>query len=122
MKGFHGELVLVDAGVCPRTGVQLFRTTRPLEFIYEDLRFHIPAGTVTDFASVPRCLQWLISKTGKHTRSTVLHDHLCRTKRYSRFFSDAVFRAAMDVDDVPLWRRVAMYYAVRFYAVITRKK
>ena len=122
MKGFDGPLILEDAGVCPQTGVQLFVTVEPLTFVYHDLKFRIPPGTPTDFASVPRCLQWLISKTGEHTRSAVLHDHLCRTKKYSRFLSDAVFRAAMAVDDVPLWRRVAMYYAVRLYAIITGKK
>jgi len=38
----------------------------------------VPAGERTDFASVPRLLQWLMPATGKWTRAAVVHDMLCR--------------------------------------------
>lgn len=45
---------------------------------YTKFWFKIPAGFITDFASVPKPLQILISKTGKHGKAAVLHDYLYR--------------------------------------------
>lgn len=45
---------------------------------YTKIWFKIPAGFITDFASVPKPLQILISKTGKHGKAAVLHDYLYR--------------------------------------------
>ena len=122
MVGFAGILKLEDTGVNPETGVQQFDTIDPLTFVYHDIRLTIPAGTTVNFADIPRVLTWLLTKTGKHTRSTVLHDWLCKTKQYSRFFGDVLFYVAMGADDVIGWRRVAMYYGVRIYAVLMRIK
>lgn len=38
--------------------------------------FRVPMGFVTDFASVPRFLHWLVSPYGAYTRAAVLHDWL----------------------------------------------
>lgn len=43
--------------------------------------FTVPAGFVTDLASVPRLLSWLIPKTGSHNRAAVLHDLLWRVSK-----------------------------------------
>ena len=122
MVGFSGTLKLEDLGVDPETGIQQFKTLEPLTFVYHDIRLTIPAGTPTDFASIPRRLTWLIAKTGRHTKSAVFHDWLCSTKQYSRFFGDGLFYIAMAADDVTKWRRVSMYYGVRIYAVLMRIK
>jgi hypothetical protein len=39
-------------------------------------RFVVPTGFVTDFATVPRFLHWLVSPYGAYTRAAVLHDWL----------------------------------------------
>lgn len=38
--------------------------------------FVVPTGFVTDFATVPRFLHWLVSPYGAYTRAAVLHDFL----------------------------------------------
>src|SRR3954470_12268074 len=38
--------------------------------------FVVPTGFVTDFATVPRFLHWLVSPYGAYTRAAVLHDWL----------------------------------------------
>lgn len=38
--------------------------------------FVVPIGFVTDFATVPRFLHWLVSPYGAYTRAAVLHDWL----------------------------------------------
>jgi hypothetical protein len=38
--------------------------------------FTVPVGFVTDFATVPRFLRWLINTYGPFTRAAVLHDYL----------------------------------------------
>ncbi len=39
--------------------------------------FTVPAGFVTDFATVPQIIQWLIPTYGKYTLAAILHDDLC---------------------------------------------
>lgn len=77
----------------------------------------VPAGTETDFASVPRMplAYWLTGDTAH--ASAVVHDWLCRTEfaqgRMSWRLAADVFREAMQVEGVPGWRRWLMYWAVR---------
>src|SRR5881409_691058 len=40
--------------------------------------FVVPAGTKTDFASVPRVFVWFIPKYGPYTKAAILHDYLWR--------------------------------------------
>ncbi len=73
----------------------------------------VPAGFVTDFASVPRVggLYDLVGDTG-HASATV-HDWLCRSGKVPRSRADKVFREALEVEEVPAWRRNLMYLGVR---------
>ena len=103
-------------------GVQRFRTTRQIVYpICQNCNIVVPAGFPTDLASIPKGLRWLVPKFGPWDEAAVLHDYLCVTNRCSRFITDAFFREAMAVLEVPVWRRVTMYYACRFYAVSARK-
>jgi hypothetical protein len=43
--------------------------------------FTVPIGFVTDFATVPRALRWLILPYGAYTRAAVLHDWLLEQLR-----------------------------------------
>lgn len=45
----------------------------------ECTRIRVPAGFVTDFASIPRALWSLLPPTGKYGRAAVIHDLLYRT-------------------------------------------
>ena len=69
----------------------------------------------TDFASVPRFLWGILPPTGKYGKAAVIHDYLYRTALASRAMADAIFLEAMGVLGVALWKRWAMYLAVRLF-------
>ncbi len=122
MAGFNGPLMLKAVG--RRRGRQCFETLGVSVFtdLSGDICIRVPKGTITDFATVPWGLRWLVPQMGRYNPATVLHDHLCRRKDCKRFMADAIFRNAMAELGVPLWRRVLMYYGVRIYAVIANKR
>lgn len=73
----------------------------------------VPAGTLTDFGSVPQVLWSLISPIGKATRPFVLHDFLYKKQQFSRAFSDFILLEALGVVGEPWLKRRAIYYGVR---------
>ena len=84
-------------------------------------RVDVPAGFETDFASTPRILWVVFPPWGKWNRAAIVHDYLYQETLASRFLCDAIFRDAMRELGVPMWRRVAMYYAVRLFGWFCRK-
>jgi hypothetical protein len=74
----------------------------------------VPAGFRTDFASVPRVFWWLVPPVGRYGKAAVIHDYLYVVKTRSRKEADKIFLEAMEVLDVPKWRRKLIYFAVRF--------
>jgi hypothetical protein len=79
-----------------------------------DRTITVPAGYVTDFASVPRLpLAYLLAGNTAH-KSAVLHDYLYARGR-GRKFADKVFLGAMEAEGIPGWRRRLMYAAVRLF-------
>lgn len=76
-----------------------------------------PAGFVTDFASVPRPVQWLVPVSGRWTLVAVLHDRCCMvgivTGAISARDTDGLVRRVMRERGVPLVRRWLMWAGVR---------
>lgn len=108
----------------------LSREGRACVRLLEPLRYHVgaedsleviivPAGFVTDFASIPMGLRNTFPPLGPWARAAILHDFLYDQggqlpgKSYSRAEADGIFREAMQVLKVPAWRREVMYRAVR---------
>jgi hypothetical protein len=95
----------------------------PLVYQGRDEVFTVPAGFVTNFATVPQAVQWLIPVTGRYTRATVLHDWLCgeplRSGQLSSHDIDGLFRRVMREEGVPLVRRWLMWAGVRWGALFT---
>lgn len=78
----------------------------------------IPAGFVSDGASVPRLLWRVFPPFGKYLEAAVVHDWFCVLGKRGESPIDSVaaakvFREAMEVCGVAKWRRLAMYWAVR---------
>ena len=73
----------------------------------------VPRDFVTDWASVPWYLRWILprAKFGRH--GPLVHDYLYRLPGFPRFLADAVFRSVMAYDQIPLHRRVLAFYGVR---------
>ena len=79
-------------------------------------RWVVPDTDVTDLASVPAFLTWLVPRYGRHTFAALLHDHLQDSTIDDPVTSaqaDEVFRDAMADTGVPLLRRWLMWAAVR---------
>jgi len=59
--------------------------------------FVIPAGEITDGASIPRAV-WSLEGgpfSGKYRKAAVIHDYLCRTKQISWKSTHKIFYEAM---------------------------
>ena len=82
---------------------------------YSSEIIRIPAGFLTDLASIPPPARWLIPKLGKHAQAAVIHDFMYRIHLYDRKKCDKIFLEAMKVLKVPLWKRMVMYRAVRMF-------
>lgn len=77
--------------------------------------FVVPAGFVTDYASVPRFLWSIAPPEGEYDEAAVAHDWLYFTKRFKRDQADKVFLEGMQTCGVNFAKRRAMYRAVRTF-------
>lgn len=75
----------------------------------------VPAGTVTDLASIPRLIWTIAPKTGRFDHAAVVHDWLYTTGAVEKELADAVFREAMLVKGVSRWRAWCMWKAVAWF-------
>lgn len=75
--------------------------------------YTVPAGTPTDFASIPRVVQNIVQVLGPHIEAAVVHDHLCQIKGpWPSTVAAAIFNEAMVAAGVQSHRRWLMYQAV----------
>ena len=51
----------------------------------------VPAGTITDLASVPRILWVIFPPNGRYAKAAIVHDYLYAQALYSKPVADAVF-------------------------------
>lgn len=79
----------------------------------------VPAGFITDLASIPVPLNLFIRKAGFHRQAAVLHDWLyantglIRGRILSRLGCDDLFLEAMESSGVGYIKRYSMYWGVR---------
>jgi len=120
--GFKDEaLIIQDTGKIVK-GRPVYILLRPLKFTYQinggGLEIEIPQGFETDFASIPRIFWPILPPTGRYSKAAVLHDYLYGLPNCSRFLADAMLREAMYQLDVPLWKRIVVFYFVRTFGWI----
>ena len=87
-------------------------------FVYDHLasaaEVAVPGGFVTDFASIPAVARGLFPPFGRHAKAAVLHDWLYQVgEPHMKAFADRVFLDAMAELKVSVWRRYAMFFAVK---------
>lgn len=77
----------------------------------------VPAGFVTDFASIPRAFWRVLPPTGRYGKAAVVHDYLYRTPeiQVTRAEADKVFLDAMADLGVGTVTRRTMWAAVRTF-------
>ena len=77
----------------------------------------VPAGYITDFASVPRTFWSIISPIDRHAKAAVIHDYLYDyPENYSRKEIDEIFLEALNVLDIKIWKTHCLYYGVRLFS------
>jgi hypothetical protein len=112
MSAFLTELQVENASVMDDGK---WRLTAPL--VYQSdvagQTFTVPAGFVTDYASVPRAplVFWLCGDTS--TLASVVHDWLYTIHPVRRDVADAVLKEASLLTGVPKWRAWLMWAGVR---------
>lgn len=73
----------------------------------------VPAGMVTDFASVPRVLGLYDLEGGRCNKAAVIHDRLYATQEVDRATADAVLREAIRASGYGAVTAAIFYAAVR---------
>ncbi|MDD6056599.1 MAG: DUF1353 domain-containing protein [Helicobacteraceae bacterium] len=85
----------------------------------------VRSNFITDFGSVPRLFQNIISPIGKPIKAYVLHDYLCflnRSGALSRKMADDVFKIAMQTQGVCCLKQNIIYLFVRLQAKLRGRK
>lgn len=73
----------------------------------------VPAGFVTDLASIPRVFWSVLPTDGAYTFPAIVHDYLYWVQKYPRNTADSVFRYGMDDMKVSSVVAATIYAAVR---------
>lgn len=90
---------------------------------------NIPYGFLTDGATIPRPLWWLLPPWGVYGQAAVVHDYLCQylavmrsgePETITRAQADSIFKQAMTVAGTPRWKRNVMYVCVRAFSKLFR--
>ena len=89
---------------------------------YSGNKITVPAGFITDFASVPWILWTFLPSWGKYGKAAVVHDYLYQTHNQTRFMADAIFYEAMVVGGTAKWKAKMMYYGVRLFGWLAWKQ
>lgn len=73
----------------------------------------VPAGFITDLASVPQAFWNIIPPMGRYSKAAVLHDWLYACQIFSKEESDSIFCEAMSALSVPVVERDILYEGVK---------
>ncbi len=82
----------------------------------------VPKGFVTDLASIPRGLWWLLPPFGTYVDAAIVHDRLYRTHgsavegtSLNRKQCDDILLEAMRDHKTPRWQQIVIYRNVRWF-------
>lgn len=96
----------------------LWKIYQPFEFYLTEDNSDIivvPAGFITDLASVPRIMWSFLPPDGKYAKAAIVHDYLYDNGLRTKKQADLIFLDAMRVLGVPRWKRTIMYLAVNYF-------
>ena len=88
---------------------------RPGVYHYDGEVIEIPRGFVTDLASIPKGLRWLVPVNGKHRLAALLHDYMYYMELDDRIDCDLAFIEEMERQGVRYIKRQAMFAMVRMF-------
>ena len=101
-----------------------YELTDELVYIGRDQVFTVPVHFVTDLASVPQFLTWLVPVAGLQDRAAIVHDYFCTALEdgkpvVSARDADGIFRRMLRELGVPTVRRWLFFTGVRWGALGT---
>lgn len=101
-----------------------YRTCAPLKVKINGELVIIPKGFVTDMASIPKPLWWLLSpQYSGFVYPAVVHDYMYRCpSNHTRYFADSVFYSSLLQENISNFTARKMYYAVRVFGGRTFQK
>lgn len=111
-------MFVTDLDISPMPDGRRWFLRQPLVWRDEFGEVTVPAGFVTDFASVPRLVWAFISPWGKHGKAAVLHDYLYWMREGARVDADALFLRVMRHCGQIFVIRRSMWLAVRLFGWI----
>lgn len=95
-----------------------WRVHEPFAFYLSDDNsdvISVPAGFITDLATIPRIFWTLLPPDGKYAKAAIIHNYLYDNALRTKKEADLIFLDGMTVLGVPKWKRTIMYYAVRLF-------
>jgi len=78
----------------------------------------VPMHFVTDLASIPKGVRWMLPPDGPYAKAAVIHDFMYEFASeygWSRAYADLVFKEGMERLKVPAHTRTIMYRSVRMF-------
>lgn len=122
--------VVYDKRATQLLGRKFYKVTQSFRFFRSreepNVWAYVPAGYLSDGASVPRLFQWLIPAWGRYGQAAVLHDILCDTLQLfkngvpvgiTRREADHLFLDGMIAAKVPWYTRWVLFAAVRLWGM-----
>ena len=133
-RKFDAELMMAyDAKASKRLGKDYWRVLKGFRYYLgtkgSNQWVYIPAGYLTDGASVPQIFWSVIPRWGAYGQAAVVHDFLCEylsitsdgvPKSITRAEADDILLEAMQVLEVPEFTAQTIEAAVDFYRVVSR--
>lgn len=116
---FGSVLLMVGCGLrqptLTRVNEQFFVVAHPFVYTTEDRlnRIEVPAGFLTDLASIPRAVWWFASPFEAAAGPAIIHDYLYWTQACTKEEADLVMYNALDQTGIGNMRRESIYFAVR---------
>lgn len=113
MNPFPKELEFHNAGMI--VGRQCIQTSRDFLVITSLGEITVPAGTISDGASIPQLAQSIMGDRFDYLKEAVTHDFLYSpaNKVYTRAEADYILRELMYNVGWPIWKVNSFYLAVR---------
>lgn len=124
MSSFTDELIISPIGD------QKWKLQKPFRYWLTDAEFQlhqgrvitVPAGFITDFASIPRVFWNILPPWGKYGKAAIVHDYLYQSGMYRKEKADRIFLEAMEVLGVSWITRNIMYQAVNWFGFMAWNK
>ncbi len=93
----------------------LYYTTR------DGREFVVKKGFISDLGSIPKIFWILVSPHG-FPSAYILHDYFCEQDWISRAEGDRLLKEALIASNAKSWKVKIIYFGVKTYAKIARKK